>query len=76
VAFFVVVVGTLVRAPEFEPSILAQQAIAKSEEFAQVLVRPPGFGPGSLAFFPATDGRPLDALLCPRPDYPHVLRPI
>jgi hypothetical protein len=29
-----VCVGTLVRAPEFEPSILAQQAIAKSEEFA------------------------------------------
>jgi transposase len=40
------------------------------------LVRPPGFGPGSLAFFPVTGGRPLDALLCPRPGYPHVHRPI
>jgi len=37
------------------------------------MVRPPGFGPGSLALFPSMDGRPLDALLCPRPGYPHAL---
>jgi len=36
-------------------------------------VRPPGFGPGSLALSPLQGGRPMDAMLCPRPGYPHLL---